>query len=364
MDQTFLLKIAKDPGCGLCNQLYALVGCIDHAIYNKNMNIIIVDNFLKEINTNYYCPLSEILDMNAFNAYLLRYNIALIDRNYIHPAINSIVYHNSQNKKMDITYDVCGKFLNNNILRISIYDTIVREDANMLIITYSLGGVPITLSNRMMNGKLEKEVLIDFNFIRFQESPQLYYGGSQNPPQFVNILQNLKFNINFTSMAEALSNPFRDNKKINVIHLRLEEDAITSFTLQTKISNYKKVLEDKYIHVIKKYIEPKDRTIILSGEYDNRVIQFLDEGDYNYIKTVNASKHREINGLIDLIIGEKCTNIMIGVYESSFSYTLMYRLFNNPFFDVFSIIICMNDPSKKEQIYSKNTSIDITRRNS
>jgi hypothetical protein len=172
--QTFLLKIAKDPGCGLCNQLYALVGCIDHAIYNKNMNIIIVDNFLKQINSNYYCPLSEILDMNAFNAYLLRYNIALIDRNYIHPAINSIVYHNSQNKKMDITYDVCGKFLNNNILRISIYDTIVREDANMLIITYSLGGVPIILSHRMMNGKLEKEVLIDFNFIRFQESPQLY----------------------------------------------------------------------------------------------------------------------------------------------------------------------------------------------
>jgi hypothetical protein len=165
-------------------------------------------------------------------------------------------------------------------------------------------------------------------------------------------------------MAEALSTPFRDDQKINVIHLRLEDDAIASFTLQTKIADYKKVLEDKYIDVIKKYIDPTDLTIILSGEYNNRVIKFLDDGNYNYIKTVNITKHRELNGLIDLIIGQKCTNIMIGVYESSFSYTLMYRLFNNPSFDVYSVILCMNDPRKPEQIYHKKTSLQKTRHNS
>ena len=363
MDQTFLLKIAKDPGCGLCNQLYALTGCIDHAIYYKNINIIIVDNFLKQINTIDYCPISEIVDMNAFNAYLLQYNIALIDRNYIHPTINSIVYENSQSKKIDITHDICGKFLRNSVLRIPITD-ILAHDASMLLVTYSLGGIPITLRYQMINGKLEKEVFLDFNFTDFRGSPQLYYGGSQNPKQFVSILQNMRFNVNFTSMVEALSSPFSNDTKINVIHLRLEEDAIASFTLQTKITNYKKVLEDKYIAMIKKYIEPQDLTIILSSEYNNQVIKFLDDENYNYIKTVNVTKYRELNGLIDLIIGEKCTNIMIGVYESSFSYTLMYRLFNNPSFDVYSVIIYMNDLSKSEQIYHKKSSLERTRHNS
>ena len=74
MRNTFYLKIAKTNSCGLCNQLYALTGCINYAILNKNINIIVVDDFLKEINTHNYCSIREVLNLTILNKFLKNYN--------------------------------------------------------------------------------------------------------------------------------------------------------------------------------------------------------------------------------------------------------------------------------------------------
>ena len=124
MSKIIYLKIAKDNSCGFCNQIYALVGCIDYSIRNK-INIIIVDNFLKEINKNQYCPLSEIIDINKYNEYLKKYNLSIIDSNFVNFKILSVKYGTNTNM-IDITKKSIDSFLFNNIFDMIIIYIILK----------------------------------------------------------------------------------------------------------------------------------------------------------------------------------------------------------------------------------------------
>ncbi len=77
---SYYLKVAKGPMSGLCNQIYSLCGCIEFCI-NSKLKKIYVDSFLMEINTDFRCPLSEIINLKKLNAFTNQYGIEIIEHN-------------------------------------------------------------------------------------------------------------------------------------------------------------------------------------------------------------------------------------------------------------------------------------------
>jgi hypothetical protein len=287
---TFYLKIAKDNLCGLCNQLYALTGCIDHFIFlRKNAKecetiTIIIHTFLLQIGNHDVCPISEIIDLTLFNLFLSPYNIVLMDGYNYEPTL-------------------------------------------------------------------------------FKQSPQLYFGGSQNQSVFVCILQHIPFKKNFYECALISYKNLSLHTtaiKINLIHLRCENDVIDSYSHSLGIDRelYIKKVENKYITLIKKYIEKKDLTFVLSSNYNNSVIDFLKNDKYLFKTTPKYYQHREANAIVDLLFSRFCNSTFIGVYESSFSYSLMYRIFRyGSEQQEKSIIFMLNDIEKIESVFHKHTPV-------
>jgi hypothetical protein len=119
------------------------------------------------------------------------------------------------------------------------------------------------------------------------------------------------------------------NKKINVIHLRLEDDGINHWSNQNKMNPlvFKQQLVLKYIELIKNNIQKEDITFILSGDTNNDVVQFMKENEYNIMfidKKFNIDQpSRELNAIVDIIIGRYCNNVFIGCDGSTFSELLL-----------------------------------------
>lgn len=358
------LQIATNNKCGLCNQLYALTGAIDHGIHFKSYNIIIVDYFLKEINTNDYCNLSEIIDIRTFNSYLIKYNMLILDRSNIHFEITSIQYNN-------INIVLPNHFINNNLLHIPKHHSLLQlndtTEENQILISYSLNGnsikqlVPIIKKENHIYPK--DDIILNFNYTHFRPSPQLYFGGSNNPQLFVDILTNIPFNKKFHDSCELSYNLIYKNPKqnINVIHLRIEDDALLSFSSQNNITKeiFKSNLENKYIEIIDKYIDKSDLNIIISNDFNNEVIHHLKKNKYLFTCTSHkAFRHRELNAIHDLLLSKiACTKYFIGVYESSYSYTVMYNIFQKIDSNVTSIILSFNNLTRPVSLFTKNSNI-------
>jgi len=323
----YFLKIAQDNGCGLCNQLYSLTGCIDHSNFYKNYNVIVIDKFLREIETESYCPISDIIDLQKFNFFLQKYNVYLIDSYYLQLEIVSIKLHDG----IDVTEKIITK-RNPSYFKYNCLDIPDCDVTSNLIIRYKLNKDSPIFTKMFKKGT---RACIDFSLMNnpntFAKSPQLYLGGSQQRDVFFNILTNIPFQSKFVSHAygilENIINEHNSSSKLNVIHLRLEEDAIRVESNNARISPgiFKTTMEEKFIQMIKKYIDKNILTIILSPNFDNKVIEFLKINNYKFIRTEKTFL-REENALVDLLIGTYCTDTFIGVYESSFSYTLLHKI--------------------------------------
>ena len=74
------------------------------------------------------------------------------------------------------------------------------------------------------------------------------------------------------------------------------------------------------IHVI--HLRIDELTILITGSINNEVVSFLKEKKYNYQYLVKQSRYREINAIMDLILGKMCSGIFIGAAGSTFSHIL------------------------------------------
>lgn len=263
----FYMTLSKDDMTGLCNQIYALTGCIEYCIMNS-IKKLVVSRLLKEIKTNDKCLLSEVIDIKNFNIFLMNYDIQIVD-------VDERLYTNTD----------------------------------------------------------------------FLISPILYMGNSKNNILYTNILNNIRFLDFYSNIAK---NNIYSNE-INVIHLRLEEDALDIFSREMGIHRdvYKFINEHRYIECIKEYIDKSVMTIVI-GSKNNRVIDFLRENKYIFMATNKIFDKREINAVIDLNIGFECNKVFIGSFDSTFSYTIMCRLLKK---DIFCCLIDMNKYTDSHKIY-------------
>jgi len=379
----YFLDITPKKTSGLCNQLYFISSMCSYALKN-NIKYIFLNKFLKEINTDNYCPISEIIDLKNTNLFLKKYNIVLFDSFNIKFAILDIKYGNDL-YNINVT-DICKiKYKNNNSFIISKGSNLHQlfkqhnflsptEDVNIMsssdkkiFLKIKIDDTVFDYNVNATDGILENDIYINLNTFEFKETlnPSVYNDGSI---EIKDIIQNISFNEKIVNKAENFfiinKNIIEKTDKINVIHLRLEDDIIESMSKIdfVKIKNnlyekdvygknnyekneYKKLLENKYIKFISKFIDKNDTTILVTHAYNNEVVQYMDQNNYKYIKTPKFDSNREISAIIDMHIGQYCNNIYIGTFESSFSYILYIRMYNknkvNPI--IFSLADINND---------------------
>jgi hypothetical protein len=157
-----------------------------------------------------------------------------------------------------------------------------------------------------------------------------------NKDLFEDILMNIRFHPDFVEKADSFIQEL-DSKKTNVIHLRVEDDAITHWSNINHMleDEFRCFIENKYIELIKQHIDKTDETIILSSSSKNGVIDFLEQEGYSYKFTEKHFAGREKNAIIDLLISKRCNNIFIGNFNpvklngSSFSYFISKWLHND-----------------------------------
>jgi hypothetical protein len=145
---------------------------------------------------------------------------------------------------------------------------------------------------------------------------------------FENILTHIYFNDSFMVLKNNVLDQLNIQNNINVIHLRLEDDAIKHWSKMNNMTEYdfKNYLENKYINIIKKYIDIHDQNIILSDSLDNPVIDFLNNNNYKILFSPKNFNSREKNAIVDLLKSTYCNNIFIGNFNpvklngSTFSY--------------------------------------------
>lgn len=150
-----------------------------------------------------------------------------------------------------------------------------------------------------------------------------------------NEFQNLFRYIPFIPKATVRGISLWDYTKINVIHVRNEEDSINVWGEQNGIDAhiYEEELNNKYISMITEYISKDSINIVLTArKHDNPVIKWLFENDYQIFLPfhVNVQGKREQMAIRDLQISTEFGNsVFIGYKKSSFSLLLSLRFKGN-----------------------------------
>jgi hypothetical protein len=340
--KSYFLDISPKKDSGLCNQIYSIIYTCGHCVRN-NINFIFIGKFLKQIQTRRFCNISEIIDIHATNNYLKRYNLCLIDYyNFDFKIIRA--KYGVNNMCINVT-DSIKQFLNNKTFYISKMQDLSFLSENtvefykkkyfieldkhilQLHIIFSINGIIFSIVHDQTNGFLNSDILIDLNNVSFQPSLRI----QNDQTEFTKgIFRNIVFQRQFYQKAVEYITPIREkNIKINCVHLRLENDAVEHWARENNMcpDEFKKIIEDKYIDAITRNLKKEEATLILSDKYDNRVVQFLRENEYYFIETQKMSEDREVAAIYDLHIGQHCNNVYILVYDSSFSYTLLYRIY-------------------------------------
>ena len=303
---------------GLTNQIFSLVIAIITAILRKNHTVVIgqfqPDIFDTSIKLR---DCDEIFNLEETNKNLKENNIPvnLMCKSKLNYKLKSILYGSGDNI-IDITEQspsviltgsynsikgdpspgvvkqLCVNYLMNNKEFIDLYDE-----------TYNFNIHVKNVNNESSRGFVNKETKHLFDLI-------------------LNCLQ-YKTCIDSVSFLPLLNS----DEKNNVIHLRLEDDSIQHWSRQNNLnpSIFKTQLEEKYIHMILHHSDKNIKTIIV-GSKQNKVIDFLQENNYNYIFYNLNLNGREINAIYDLIQASQCNETFISNFNykefngSSFSY--------------------------------------------
>ena len=79
MNTNFLfIDVSSTITSGMCNQLYSIAYACCHSINNnlpETTKVIFIGKYLMAVNSNKFCDIGEIIDLNASNIFLKKYNI-------------------------------------------------------------------------------------------------------------------------------------------------------------------------------------------------------------------------------------------------------------------------------------------------
>jgi len=232
----------------------SLISGILSAIKSKK-KLVLVDNFLTDINNGSMIQSSKIFDFSRMNKDLSKYNIQVMDVYDVH------------NTTLELSFNYYFNWINNDV----------------------------------------KDSFKEFTkYIKFN---QKYYELAQNT------ISNL-------------------GTTFNTIHLRTEEDAINHWSKQNRMTTdqFKTSLEEIYIEKIGLHFTKSIPILLLTSDTNSPIVNYLKDQGYTYYITDKVLKGREVNAIVDLILGSQTTNHFIGNFNnellrgSSFSYSILQLL--------------------------------------
>lgn len=323
-------------GSGFTNQIFNIITGILIA-YIEGEKVVIVDKFITDINNEKYVPISEIIDLTVLNNCLKQIiDVIVIDKSKIDFEILYVKY-GTKTIQQDLTEYIMQNYYYNNQLYISkdiIFNNIHGDPCPGIVKNIFLGyKINDYIIEEVYSENIQKDIIVDFDsHYNFPLGGIIF-----NNPLFEHILQTIQYNSEFIIKSNMILKEIDLNQKINVIHLRLEDDAIAHWSKQNNMSqyDYKVYIENKYIYLIQKYLSRTDNTIILSQSSSNGVIDFLNQANFTYKFIQKWFDDREKNAIIDLLISKCCNNIFIGNYNmsrlngSTFSYYVSKSIKNN-----------------------------------
>lgn len=150
--------------------------------------------------------------------------------------------------------------------------------------------------------------------------------------KFEEFTKYIRFNPTYYELANKTLSVVGTN--YNTIHIRTEEDALNHWSKQNRmnIDQFKTSLEELYIKKIEAYFTKSIPILLVTSDINSPIIDFLKAEGYTYYFTDKELKGREVNAIVDLIIGSQTTNHFIGNYNnellrgSSFSYLILQLL--------------------------------------
>ena len=339
-------------GIGLCNQLYSLVNTMVLGSIHKGHTLIVVDDFMGDLNSNQYHDAASILDFTKINHAIKSYGLTLISKRAIQVESIKVEYGQTHVTLVDITNQMMERFYTKNHLCIpkgTSLNNILGYDPcpnvrKQIYFTYTINGFTFHDTRDEVRLFLHEDMEIDFKNWKKKPwiSPTNILDSKHHTNKFNHFLQNMYFNAIYEKYAnlfiQSSLSRYKDHRNINVIHLRLEDDAIPFWSSINGISceAYRQALVKQYIHSIKAHIEPTNSiNILLSMNTDNEVTKWMKEQNYIYVQMDKTMvQGREVNAIIDLLISAKCNNVFIGninphnYHGSTFSYTILNALRN------------------------------------
>ena len=341
-------------GIGLCNQLYSLVNTmVTGSVLKGNKTLVIVDDFMGDLNSSQYHDCSTILDLKRMNTFLYtyRYEVSLISKHAVQIESIKIEYGQRDIKTVDVTNIMMELFYTRNRLCIPNGTSLNQVSGcdpcpcvrKKLYITYTINGFTF----KETRDEIIHEDVCVIDFMNWHTKPWMSLTGINDCKDRIDTFNCFLNNVYFNEIYETHANLFisdkcngkdKDKKKINVIHLRLEEDAIPFWSSINGISceAYETELVRQYIENIREHIDPADSiNVILSMNTCNPVTKWMTENKYEFVQmNKTLVKGREVNAIIDLLISLKCNNVFIGnlnphnYHGSTFSYAIFNALRN------------------------------------
>lgn len=347
---------------GFTNQIIAFILPIIHAI-RTNKKVVIIDNFLNDAFKDTYTPISHIINLIELNHYLSQnYGVIVIDKNY---AIFNVLNANygTDEHNIDVTEIIKNKFVRKSGLFIdknNEFNLIFQKDPcvgyyKRLSLKYEIATIHECHQIFAIEPHYHRKITIEDTYkeydrediqIDIENSEYIFmfisvndmYSFTNYAPIFESTLSNITYASEFIHNANQSIHKmpnFRSKPtKTNVIHLRVEPDAIEFWSKQNKLeyTEFQYIIESKYIEMIQKYMDKTDQIIILSNSYENGVFDFLIQNEYNIFMPDKHYDDREKNAIVDFIISKQCNNVFLGCVHntvwngSSFSYYISKTL--------------------------------------
>lgn len=341
--KSFYLCCPGVRGCGLSNQLYSLINAIINAEAER-CPFLLVEKFNSDYQAGPAIPIGEVIDLEDLNAVLKTVtpvnpsfsNLIVLDRTNAHLEIERVEY-GSYIQLIDLTSVLLPAYYQEGLLRIppTLNLNGLKGDPEP--------GVPKKLILHYRINQFRSYIIyeehrsdwITFG-LRAATTLPLMNGINQfNRSLFDQILSQLKFKSGMVDLAQTFVQTMMAKSRMNVIHLRLEPDALQHWGRLNQLppEQFEARLSQIYIELIARYFDPAIPVLVLSGTPANQVTDSLKIKGYQvHVGPKDLVVGREFNAILDLLLGEHCTDVFIGNYHpssslgSTFSYVLCRRM--------------------------------------
>jgi len=339
------------PYTGLCNQLFNIVNSLVIAAVQSGHKVVILDDFIKDIHTLEPISANEVLDIEKTNEELKPYNIRLIYKKDVKMTLDKVEYGLKDVHVVDMTQTVRERFYVENRLYIPQWtgmNDVLGSDPcpqmrKQIYVYYSLNGIPFmkTFHERKLifNEPIEINHLQQYyehkscRHVLDITSPWLTRISRDDAKEmkpffdaFLNLLHyHKRFSIEANAFMEAIRNNRREEKeKINVFHVRNEMDAMIHWAKlnHMTVEQYRFAYEMTFLNLVRTHASKEDdvNIVLTSLVEHNDIIETMKKEGYNvYVRPNIEEFGREMNGVVDLLLGKYCTNYLIGNFHHSSS---------------------------------------------